>query len=167
MAIAKLPRKYPCELDISRGKCPHGLNARQNFRVGTRTLGGIGRYGLAQSTPGQTSARGRARVTLEAKGTVLAPGPSQPDILIWALQNSPPGGADAFVDRPARRNADPPPRRQGSPSDRSNRGGRRTTPARHSPAHGASPAIEWPSEKLDLKSDQRLDLTLGPGKSDG
>ena len=53
-------------------------------------LAGLGATALSQCAPGPASAQGRAAITLEAKGAVIAPGPGQPEIPIWVLQSSPP-----------------------------------------------------------------------------
>ena len=53
-------------------------------------LAGLGIAALGQCTPRLASAQGRAGITLEAKGAVIAAGPGQPQIPIWALQSSPP-----------------------------------------------------------------------------
>jgi FtsP/CotA-like multicopper oxidase with cupredoxin domain len=51
----------------------------------------LGAMAMGQCTPGLAFAQRRQRVTLEAKAAVIAPGPNQPEIPIWALQSSPPG----------------------------------------------------------------------------
>jgi FtsP/CotA-like multicopper oxidase with cupredoxin domain len=58
---------------------------------------GLAATALGQSAPRMASARGRAGVALEAKEAVMAPGPGQPEIPIWALQSSPPEPVVLFM----------------------------------------------------------------------
>lgn len=58
---------------------------------------GLAATALGQSDPRMASARGRASVALEAKEAVMAPGPGQPEIPIWALQSSPPEPVVRFI----------------------------------------------------------------------
>src|SRR3569833_378413 len=86
-----LPRRYPCELDISSGKCPDRSMPDNTSGLDRRELLiGLAATALGQSDPRMASARGRASVALKAKEAVMAPGPGQPEIPIWALQSSPP-----------------------------------------------------------------------------